>query len=103
MDTAQIIVSLLGAGGGGAVLVALVNGIMKQVSGAAGRERVRNTSLEEQRIKAIEERDEARDAAELDAAKRRRMAEYASLLRRQLNEAGIAPAPWPEDPPQTGS
>lgn len=102
MDTAQIIVSLLGAGGGGAVLVALVNGIMKQISGAAGRERVRNSSLEEQRIKAIEERDEARDAAEAEATKRRKIAEYASVLRRQLNEAGITPAPWPDDPP-TGS
>ncbi|CAD5999166.1 hypothetical protein [Agreia sp. COWG] len=108
MDTAQLIVSLLGAGGGGAVLIALVNGIMKQLSGAAGRERVRNTSLEAQRVKAIEERDKAfrdREDAVADAAlerdaearKRRKTEEYASVLRRQLNEAGIEPAPWPAE------
>lgn len=98
MDTAQLIVTLLGAGGGGAVLVALINGIMKQISGAAGRERVKNTTLEAQRIRAIEERDEAIQERDAEASKRRKREEYASVLRRQLNEAGIAPAPWPEDP-----
>lgn len=108
MDTAQVIVTLLGGGGGAAVVIALINGIMKQLSGAAGRERQRNTSLESQRVKAVEERNkayEARDEAvaeaaaerDLEATKRRKTEEYASVLRRQLNEAGITPEPWPAE------
>jgi hypothetical protein len=108
MDTAQVIVTLLGGGGGAAVVIALINGILKQLSGSAGRERERNTSLSEQRVKAIEERDKAykdRDDAvaeatadrDLEATKRRKTEEYASVLRRQLNEAGIVPEPWPAE------
>lgn len=93
MDTAQLLVTLLGAGGGGAALLALINGLIKWLSGSASRERDKNTDILAQRRKAIEEREEAdklRDAAD---EKRREADEYASKLRRQLIEAGIEPEP----------
>ncbi|RFA15824.1 hypothetical protein B7R22_05300 [Subtercola boreus] len=97
MDTGQLLVTILGAGGGSALLLALIQGVFKQLSGSAGRERVRNTSLEAQRVAAIEERDQANAERDAEAKKRRKTEEYASVLRRQLNEAGIAPAPWPTE------
>lgn len=95
MDTAQLIATLMGAGGAGAVVLALVNGLIKWFSGAAGRERVRNTDLVTQRMVAIEERDAAVVAERLAAQQQRKLAEYASTLRRQLIEAGIKPIEWP--------
>ena len=38
---AQTLATLLGAGGGGAVLVALANGLVKWLTGATARERAR--------------------------------------------------------------
>lgn len=97
MDTAQVLVTVLGAGGGGAALLALINGLMKWLSGSARREREKNTDLVTQRMEAIEERDRAfkeRDEADV----RRRVAyEYASSLRRQLIESGVTPHNWPDD------
>lgn len=97
MDTAQLLVALLGSAGGGAVLVALVNGLIKWISGASARERNRNTDLITQRRNAIEERDVAyaeRDDADL---RKRTAYEYASTLRRQLIENGLTPDEWPLD------
>jgi hypothetical protein len=97
MDPAQLLVALLGAGGGGAVLVALVNGLVKWLTGSAGRERSKNTDLLSQRNAAVQERDIAnreRDAAD---TKRRMTAEYASELRRALIEKGIEPDEWPTE------
>lgn len=96
MDSAQLIATVLGAGGGGAVLLAIINGIIKWASGAAGRERVRNTDLSTQRVKAIEERDKANARADESAVRRRQTEEYASRLRRQLIENGITPGEWPD-------
>lgn len=96
MDSAQLIATVLGAGGGGAVLLALVNGLIKWITGAAGRERSRNTSLEAQRAAAIKERDQANDRADVAAVRARMTAEYASQLRRQLIEAGFTPGDWPD-------
>jgi hypothetical protein len=97
VDTAQLLTSLLGAGGGAAVIVALVNGVGKWASGASGREREKNTDLNTQRIKAIEDRDaEALRAEEADK-RRRKLAEYASQLRQQLLENGLTPDEWPEE------
>ncbi|MEX1078871.1 MAG: hypothetical protein WED09_07170 [Homoserinimonas sp.] len=96
MDSAQLIASLLGAGGGGAVLTAAITGLVKWKSGEAGRERVRNTNLESQRMKAIEERDKANEERDMAAVRRRQTEEYASRLRRQLIENGITPGEWPD-------
>lgn len=97
MDAAQVLVTMLGAGGGGAVLLALINGLMKWISGASGRERDKNTDLISQRHSAIEDRDQAeKDRDEADR-KRRLTDEYASALRRQLIENGITPGEGPLD------
>lgn len=96
MDSAQLIATVLGAGGGGAVLLALANGLVKWVSGASGRERLRNTDLATQRMKAIEERDRANGRADDAAVRRRQIEEYASRLRLQLIENGITPGDWPD-------
>lgn len=98
----QLLVTVLGAGGGGAVLLALINGLFKWLSGSSHRERVRNTDLASQRTKAIEERDEAEanrkkeaKEAELELEKetrrRRDAEEYIALLTYQLILAGIQP------------
>lgn len=96
--TAQLVVTLLGAGGGGAALLALINGLIKWLSGASHRERVRNTDLVTQRTVAIEERIKAE--AERDAAddkrreadeKRWEAEEHISILKRQVIELGAVP------------
>lgn len=97
MDPAQLLVALLGAGGGGAVLLALINGLIKWLSGASTRERDRNTDLIAQRVKAIEERDLAEKERDESDQKKRLAYEYASSLRRQLIENGLTPGEWPLD------
>lgn len=93
----EILVALLGAGGGGAVLLALINGLIKWVSGASARERAKNTDLISQRTSAIEERDAAERERDEADKERRHANEYASILRRQLIEHGIAPKAWPDN------
>ena len=94
---AQDLVTLIGAGGGGAVFLALINGVIKWLSGASSRERQKNTDLISQRRKAIEEKDRAEEERD-DADRRRRIiSEYASSLRRQLLENGLTPLEWPEE------
>lgn len=97
MEPAQLAVALLGSAGGGAVLVALVNGLIKWISGASARERNRNTDLMAQRVKAIEERDGAYDERDQADLRRRQAYEYVSTLRRQLLENGLTPGEWPLD------
>lgn len=98
MDGTQLLVTLIGTGGGGAVLLALTQGIMKWLSGAAGREQKKNTDLVSQRKEAIEEAKEKDRLYDDEAKKRRKAEEYASLLRRQYIEAtGKTPAPWPTE------
>lgn len=90
-DTAQQVATVLGAGGGGAVLLALVNGLFKWLSGASHRERLRNTNLATQRRDAIIDRDEAEKERDEADVKRREAEEHVSLLKRQLIENGIRP------------
>lgn len=97
MDAAQVLVTMLGAGGGGAVLLALINGLMKWISGASGREREKNTDLISQRQSAIKDRDAAESERDEADRKRRITDEYASSLRRQLIENGLTPGAWPFD------
>lgn len=96
MDGAQLVATILGAGGGGAVILTLIKGLVKWLTGFAGRERARNTSLEAQRIAAVRERDQANDRTDVANVKRRMAEEYASRLRRQLIEAGLTPGDWPD-------
>lgn len=95
METSQVLVTVLGAGGGGAALLALINGLIKWLSGSSARERQKNTDLVSQRRNAIEERDEAMKDRDVSDVNRRLTEEYASTLRRMLLENGIQPDPWP--------
>lgn len=97
MDAAQLLVTILGAGGGGAALLALINGLLKWLSGSATRERDRNTDLIAQRRKAIEERQRAERERDKADRLRRSAEEYSSKLRRQLIEAGLEPLEPPQE------
>lgn len=87
----QEIVTLMASGGGGAALLALIRGLVKWVSGASSRERLRNTSLLSQRNRAIKERDDAEEERDEADIKRREAEEHVSMLKRQLREAGLVP------------
>lgn len=87
----QLLATMLGAGGGGAVLLALVNGLFKLLSGASGRERDKNTDLSAQRRHAVRDRDTADKDRDLADEKRREAEEHISILKRQLIENGITP------------
>lgn len=94
---AQLIVALMASGGGGAALLALVTGIIKWLSGASARERLKNADLETQRLQAIEDRRIAEKERDEADRKRRIALEYASSLVRQLLQNGIQPGEWPTD------
>jgi hypothetical protein len=96
VDTPQLLAVILGAGGGASVLLALITGLGKWISGASGRERAKNTDLESQRMTAVEGRKQADLTAAGLATKLRKTEEYASRLRRQLFEAGLTPESWPD-------
>ena len=99
MDSTQLLVTVLGTLGGSGALLALVNGLMKYFSGAAGRERIRNVSLKDQRNEAWADAEKERDRAECEARNRRRIEEYASQLRRDCTEHGVTDKelrPWPK-------
>lgn len=91
MDKAQLLIAMMGAGGGGAALLAFVTGMWKWVSGASGRERARVTAIAAQRQTAIEDRIKAELARDLADHRRRCAEEHVSLLKRQLIEAGLIP------------
>lgn len=99
MDTTQLIVAVLGSAGVSAFLVALVNGAVKYFNGTAGRERVRNVGLKDQRNEAWKDAERERERADLEAHNRRLIMEYASALRRDCTEHGVTDKelrPWPE-------
>ncbi|MBG6106627.1 hypothetical protein [Frigoribacterium sp. CG_9.8] len=96
MDVTQTVASYLGTAGGAAVLVALISGIFKQLSGASGRERAKNTSLEEQRRNAVVERDEANDRADDEFNKRRIREQALARANLLLTQNGITPEAWPD-------
>ncbi|MFM9430075.1 hypothetical protein [Arthrobacter sp. MP_2.3] len=108
MDGTQILVAVLGVVGSSGFLVALVNGGVKVANGTAGRERVRNAGMKEQRNEAWADAERERDRADLEAFNRRLTEEYASQLRRDCTEHGITYRelrPWPalKKPPQKES
>ena len=97
MDAAQLLITVLGAGGGGAGVLALINGLIKWLSGSSARERDKNTDLVSQRRDAIADRDAAEKDRDKADDKRRHSDEYSASLRRQLKENGIEPLAWPDD------
>lgn len=96
MDSAQITTLLIAAAGAGGILSVIVNAFFKWASGASGREKIRNTGLLSQLSRALIERDKANARADDEATKRRRIAEYASMLRGIIFERGGTPPDWPE-------
>lgn len=100
MDTAQVLGLITAAVGAGGFLTVAISGITKWSSGAAGRERVRNTSMKEQRDEAIRARQLSDAGRDSEARKRRVTEEYASQLRRDLTELGVEVLPpWPDTGP----
>jgi hypothetical protein len=107
MDSSQqqIWAAVLSSAGLFTFLGVVANGVIKHVNGTAGRERVRNTGLKQQRDEAWallrEERvraDESDARADLEAHNRRLTEEYASQLRRDCTEHGVTDKelrPWP--------
>jgi hypothetical protein len=101
----QIWAAVLSSAGLFTFLGIVANGVIKHVNGTAGRERIRNTGLKQQRDEAWalvrEERDRADEAdtrADLEAHNRRLIMEYASALRRDCTEHGMEDRelrPWP--------
>lgn len=78
--------TIMASGGGGAFLLAIVTGLFKWLSGAAGRERQRNTDALAQRRDAIKDReksDKERDEAD---DRRREAEEHVAILKSQIRE-----------------
>ncbi|MDN4646462.1 hypothetical protein [Arthrobacter sp. PsM3] len=111
-STQQIWAAVLASSGLFAFLGVVANGVLKHVDGTAGREKVRNTGLKQQRDEAWalvrterargdSERDRADlsdERADIEAFNRRLTEEYASQLRRDCTEHGMQDRelrPWP--------
>jgi Flp pilus assembly protein TadB len=88
--TARAIAYVLAALGAPALLLSFGRTVWKWWTGRSARERESNRDLVQRARDAEQERDR-------EATVRRKSLEYASILRRQLNEAGIKPEPWPVD------
>lgn len=99
----QTIALLIGAGGLGGMLTALLKGLQDWRSGEHQREKERNLDAMAQRDSAYIERDKALEYADEQAAERRRMAEHASELRRLLIEDGRDLKDIPPFPSRGGS
>lgn len=89
-DSAQIAVEVIIAAGVPAFLGVLGRGVYRWLTGKTARDRARNTNIETQRQRAIEERDRY-------DARGRKALEEVSRLRGVLLEHGIDPGAWHED------
>lgn len=123
MDSSQQIwAAVLASTGLFSFLGLVATGIGKHINGTAGRERIRNTGLKQQRDEAWalvrterargdRERDRADlsdERADVEAYNRRVTEEYASQLRRDCTEHGVTDRelrPWPalKKPPEEPS
>ena len=90
-DTVKLIVAVLGAGGIATVLPLLFNAWKQIRSGNALRERIRNTSLQNQAAKAIEAKEKAESRVEEERAKRFEAEEHISILQQQIRSLGQVP------------
>lgn len=88
---ATVIVAILGAGGIATVLPLLINATKQLVSGAAHRERLRNTSLQTQAAKAIEAKEKSDALVEVERSKRFEAEEHISILQKQVRDLGRVP------------
>lgn len=93
--TPEMLTAILGAGGLGAILPKVVDGVSAWLSGRAGSEKSRNQALL-RRLHTTEAR------AESEAEFRRQLEEYAGALRLLLVNSGTVAAalpPWPARKP----
>lgn len=98
-STQQIWAAVLSSAGFFTFLGIVATGIGKHINGTAGRERIRNMGMKEQRNEAWAEASRADARADREAYNRRRTEEYASGLRRDLLERGVPEEQlreWPE-------
>lgn len=102
MDAATI-AALIGAGGLTVLAPQIFAGIRGLIDGRHQREKAEAVDALSQRDAAVRERNAADRARATEARRRRRIEEYASLLRRRLIEScGMAPdqiPPWPDHRP----
>lgn len=94
-ETARMVITIVGAGGGTAFVTALIKGWGNWRSGAAHREQLQNTSLAAQTTQAVADRkqsDKERDEAD---DRRREAEEHVAILQRQLILEGIKPLERP--------
>lgn len=87
----EALLTFASTAGGGAFLLYLFKGGGKWLSGAAHREQVKNTSLAQQRTKAIAERDAAEAERDQADKKRRDAEEHVAMLQRQVILLGAEP------------
>lgn len=93
--TPEMLTAILGAGGLGAILPKVVDGVLAGLSGRAKTEKSKNQALLA-RLHSAERR------AESEAEFRRQLEEYAGALRLLLVNSGTAGAslpPWPARKP----
>lgn len=95
MDIVPILAVVLGAGGIGALLRDGIGAIGKVASGMSARESKRKVDIVQQRDAALAREARAWTLVDAEAAKRRRVQEWAAMLQRQLILAGIDPTPEP--------
>jgi len=91
-STQQLWAAVLSSAGFFTFLGIVATGIGKHITGTAGRERIRNMGMKEQRNEAWAEAAKSDIRADREAHNRRLTEEYASGLRRDLLELGV-----PED------
>jgi hypothetical protein len=98
-STQQLWAAVLTSAGLFSFLGVIATGITKHVNGTAGRERLRNMGMKEQRNEAWAESAKSDARADREAQNRRLTEEYASGLRRDLLELGVPEEKlrkWPE-------
>lgn len=90
-----LIVAAIGAGGLGVFFRDLVDVFLKLRDGLSAREKNRKIDIVHQRDEALKREQIAWAERDREAAKRRQLEEHASLLRRQVIEAGLDPPAYP--------
>ena len=90
-----LIVAAIGAGGIGVFFRDVVDVFLKLRDGLSAREKNRKSDILQQRDAALRREELAWQQRDVESAKRRRMEEHASELRRLAIEAGITPPPYP--------
>ena len=90
-----LIVAAIGAGGIGVFFRDVVDVFLKLRDGLSAREKNRKGDILQQRDAALIREEIAWEQRDVESAKRRRMEEHASELRRFAIEAGIKPPPYP--------